>query len=145
VEKRVLVLIVVFATVLLPVSMPQAATAYPIDFTELYLQYFSSLRGYVDLHVEIKNLQSKEIKYVRFKATPYNTVDDVLDDSRTFRFTGPLKKGEAEAVYWERVFSTRGSLGHLTIDVIEIEYMDGTKETFNPRWQTNKTIHDYDD
>jgi hypothetical protein len=144
VRKRVLVLIMVLVIGLLPVSVSQAATVYPIDFTELYLQYSSMLRGYVDLHVAVKNLQSKEIKYVRFKATPYNTVDDVLDDSKTFRYTGPLKKGESESVYWERTFLTRGSLGHVTIDVIEVEYMDGTKETFSPRWQTNKSIHDYD-
>lgn|GEM_PF-6589504 len=93
--------------------------------------------GGVNLYITWSNLSEKTIKYITFYIQPINTVDDVvkcdLRGHSEFRgvSTGPFATGDgksADTYYWENSWYNN-TIYYVELLKIEIEYMDGTKET----------------
>lgn|GEM_PF-4584953 len=90
--------------------------------------------GGVNMTITWRNESDNEIKYIKFAVEVYNAVDDTVKceirgNSLThLEFTGPFKKGtrntSTERNAWYNKDIKRAELYSL-----DIEYMDGTKET----------------
>ena len=92
--------------------------------------------GGVDVHVELRNMNSQEIKYVYFSIDPYNAVNDVVESEiggRTtarLRVTGPVGYHEftrkiADVVWYNP------TIVHLRLTLIEVEYANGVTAVVN--------------
>lgn len=79
------------------------------------------------------NLSGKRINYYTLNVSTYNAVGDPSYDRHssksTFqvKYVGPVEPGE-EFVVFNR-FTYQSALNSITIDSIDLEYADGTKET----------------
>ncbi|MBD3921154.1 hypothetical protein H8B09_20470 [Paenibacillus sp. PR3] len=79
------------------------------------------------------NLSGKKINYYTLNVSTYNAVGDPSYDRHsaksTFqvKYVGPVEPGE-EIVVFNR-FTYQSALNSITIDSIDLEYADGTKET----------------
>ncbi|PUA99164.1 hypothetical protein C8C99_4047 [Acidovorax sp. 107] len=80
------------------------------------------------------NTSPKAMKYVVFKATPFNKVGDPVRDTISgkvqagMQIVGPLQPGEQKRGTFEHVW-LNGSVHCVRLDEIEITYMDGAIET----------------
>lgn len=95
----------------------------------------SGKRGAIDFDVDIRNMSSRTIKYISFKAFVRNAVGDLVectigqtdqDKSVKLSITGPIAQGEAGGVgsYWpSAIFNSLGVSWEIAD--IDIEYMDG--------------------
>lgn len=103
--------------------------------------------GGVDVDIAWINNSSKTVKYVVFEVVPYNTVNDIVtcsisgDSIARLQVTGPYNTGEGDAKYftdfsqwygarWDAVWYNN-TIERLEFTKIEIDYMDGTKETLS--------------
>lgn len=96
--------------------------------------------GGVSLYVGFKNMSDKVIKYITFEVVPYNAVGDIvycdIRDYANFRGrdTGPYAKGEGLAGnnsgYWDCAWYNY-SITDVELKSIDIEYMDGTRESLS--------------
>ena len=92
--------------------------------------------GGVDVGIDFKNSDStKTIKYAVFVVTAYNSVGDEAPCSingnatRRLKFTGPLAPGQySGGNYWQTAWYNY-SINTVSLKAVEIEYMDGSKET----------------
>lgn len=94
--------------------------------------------GGVDLFIGFTNNSDKIIKYIYFKATPYNAVGDSVkcdikrESTTGVKDTGPYQKGEGilgdNSGYWQCVWYNY-SIETVQLNEIKIEYMDGTSVT----------------
>ena len=90
--------------------------------------------GGVSVQFTVKNLSGKSIKYLKFTLTPYNRVNDDVrseishQNSSVFSYTGPLNPNGKADLFWENAWYNTTIVG-ARIDKVEIEYMDGSKET----------------
>ena len=102
--------------------------------------------GGVGVLLTLKNLDSKRtIKYLTIEITPYNAVGDIVEDeisevsTKQLRYTGPLGPNKTcKNIMWEDVWYNY-SIRKISIEVIEIEYTNGTIETqiVNPNYYDN--------
>jgi hypothetical protein len=122
---------------------------YPI-----IIQYIGSNKpnsaGGVGARVIFFNISGKEIKYTRFKVLPYNRVNDVVKSEigeKTLAIlekVGPNSSGldewkhEIVADYANIWYNF--TIDHISLEGIEVEYMDGTKSEFNGE-QSNEMIY----
>ena len=89
--------------------------------------------GGVDFHVEFKNISTKTIKYIVFVVEPKNAVNDIVKCSMTgksvtrLQMTGPIYSGQGKYPTWSSVWYNT-DIKTVSIQSIEIEYMDGTKQ-----------------
>ncbi len=93
--------------------------------------------GGIEPTITFKNKSStKTIKYIDLTVEFFNSVGDKLTNDIGFgqttasmQYTGPLKPGASETVYWNPVFYN-STFGHtLNFKKIEIQYTDGTTTT----------------
>ena len=117
---------------------------------ELNVDDINSADG-VDVEITWINKSDKTIKYIVFEVVPYNAVDDVVkcrirnESNRRLQSTGPFATGEGDAYLYTSVFGDKSewwggiweavwynnTVVRLEFNKIEIEYMDGTKETLS--------------
>ncbi|WP_029504006.1 hypothetical protein [Lachnoclostridium phytofermentans] len=98
--------------------------------------------GGVDLFIGFTNNSDKIIKYIYFKATPYNAVGDSVkcdikrESTTGVKDTGPYQKGEGilgdNSGYWQCVWYNY-SIETVQLNEIKIEYMDGTSVTLTDK------------
>ena len=91
--------------------------------------------GGVDLNISYDYISDKEAKYIYFTVTPYNGVDDVVSSEignktkARCKITGPIKKGRDygsfSCVWYNH------TIKYSKLNMLEIEYMDGTKITIS--------------
>jgi len=90
--------------------------------------------GGVSLYINFENKSKKTIKYIVFGVVFYNAVDDVVvckykrDIVNRCRDTGPYETGrglKGYGTYWGKFYNN--SIERAELDLIEIEYMDGTE------------------
>lgn len=94
--------------------------------------------GGVDVKINFTNNSEKEIKYVTFTVSPYNSVgDEVLDHSKydatsRLQVTGPIASGASygSGREWSLVWYN-GTTSYIKVDKIQIEYMDGSEITIS--------------
>ncbi len=93
--------------------------------------------GGVGVLISIKNDSEKTIKYVSFEAIPYNAVNDVAPSSiggvtnKWLKITGPINPGaNYMGAQWESLWYNY-SIARVEFRTIEIDYMDGSKETLH--------------
>lgn len=114
------------------------------DIIRVYKLEVDEINSADGVSVEIAwlNNSPKTIKYIRFKVTPYNAVNDIVTceikrtSTMSLKMTGPYKTGEGGAefiagnlygAYWENVWYNN-TVDRLEFEEINIEYMDGTTE-----------------
>ncbi|MBR3593556.1 MAG: hypothetical protein IKL44_02665 [Clostridia bacterium] len=94
----------------------------------------NSVGGYGAKH-EYFNATEKVIKYVTFYYEAYNAVDDVVACQTTGetiasgRITGPIQPMTEYSAEWE-VLWYNTTIHNIAVVKVDVEYMDGTEETF---------------
>ena len=100
----------------------------------LYIGGHDSVGG-VNVYFDFVNLSDKEIKYVNFSFSFYNSVGDYVRDefgqSTRCYYTGPVKKGEGTKSGWCWGKYYNWEIARVELDSLSLEYMDGTKVYFN--------------
>lgn len=93
--------------------------------------------GGTGVKIFIKNDSEKTIKYVSFEVIPYNAVNDVAPSeiggktNQWLTITGPINPGaDHMEAQWESIWYN-STIKRVEIRTIEVEYMDGSKETFH--------------
>lgn len=89
--------------------------------------------GGVEPYIRIANTTNKTMKYIRFRATFYNAVNDqVYSDigeysAINYTITGPIAPWESKGYTMETGF-WNSTTAKMYIGTMEVEYMDGTKQ-----------------
>lgn len=103
--------------------------------------------GGVDVEIVWENRSEKVVKYIYFTVTPINAVGDAVEcritreSKKILKSTGPFEQFEGGYIYlsitgeiwgdiWENVWYN-GTVDHIQINSVEIEYMDGTSTTIS--------------
>ena len=87
-------------------------------------------------NVTFTNDSNKTIKYATFQFAPINAVDDYVSceiKGKTMmrcQYTGPIYPGETASVGADDLWFN-STIRSVCLEGVEIEYMDGTVETFN--------------
>lgn len=125
-----------------------------IRVTDIY-PYNMDMYGGTDLVINFVNNSDKQIKYVYFTCQPYNAVNDPVSctiqinpdfsyrSEHTFTATGPYNKGEGmsgTSRLWSKAWYN-STIDTVKLKKIEIEYMDGTKETISGENECNMVIY----
>ena len=106
----------------------------PLIITSFWTGLPNSVGG-VDLHISYDYISDKEAKYIYFTVTPYNAVNDIVSreignkTTAHCKITGPVKKGRDYGRYscvWYN-----NTIEYAKLNMIEIEYMDGTKTSIS--------------
>ena len=90
--------------------------------------------GGVSVRICYKNDTEKTIKYATFTVVPYNAVKDRVSCSisrkseKYLSITGPIAPNAQNRPYWENCWYNN-TISTVVLTKIEIEYMDGSKET----------------
>lgn len=90
--------------------------------------------GGVDVDAMFTNQSDKMIKYLRVTVVPYNAVMDPVHchvrgrSSVTLEDVGPWVPNGTDIGGWENVWYN-STISYLSLERVEIEYMDGTKIT----------------
>ena len=71
----------------------------------------------------------KDIKYLFITFQPYNAVNDPVEKRLRLQMTGPIKAVFQETVHSSDTFWWNPSIETMKVVMVEIEYMDGEKET----------------
>ncbi len=101
--------------------------------TETWLNGPNSAGG-VALRFTYKNDTEKTIKYAYFTVVPYNAVKDKVSctvkrvSEQTVKITGPIEPNIHRTPRWENLWYNN-TIRTVELKEIEIEYMDGSKET----------------
>jgi hypothetical protein len=104
-------------------------------FITSYGTNFPNSAGGVDLYINVVNLSSKSIKYLRYVVVPYNLVGDAQrgtirrKSSSSIRDTGPYLSMASIPSGWSNVWYNH-TIRCMTITSVKIEYMDGTSQNY---------------
>jgi hypothetical protein len=79
----------------------------------------------IGFNVSVGNYDKRTIKYVFFSVTAFNPVDDVVG-KKTVRAVGPIEEDDYGTYEFENVIFSNTAT-QLSIDLIKIQYMDGTQ------------------
>ena len=96
--------------------------------------YPNSAAG-VDAYINVVNLSSKNIKYIKYQVTPYNAVGDVQRGTVRRRSisklsdTGPYGPQTKIPGTWENVWYN-STITCMVINSVRIEYMDGSVKSY---------------
>lgn len=97
-------------------------------------QYGANSAGGVSVRICYKNDTEKTIKYAKFIVVPYNAVQDQVSCSisriseKYLSITGPIAPNAQNRPYWENCWYNN-TICTVVLTKIELEYMDGSKET----------------
>ncbi|MFX3631960.1 MAG: hypothetical protein ACE3L7_07755 [Candidatus Pristimantibacillus sp.] len=100
----------------------------PTDF-----EYGMNSADGITLTWYVNNLSGKKINYYTVKVSTFNAVGDPSYDQHSgkstfsLKYVGPIEPDEELGVF--NLFTYQGALDSITIDEVDLEYADGTKET----------------
>lgn len=97
----------------------------------------------IGFNISLSNFNAKTIKYAFITVTATNPVDDKVG-TKTVKAIGPIKQSDIGSYEFENVIYSR-TAKYLSIDLVKIQYMDGTKRTIPKSEIQNIRLMDWEE
>jgi len=97
----------------------------------------------IGFNISLTNFNTKTIKYAFITVTATNPVDDKVG-SKTVKAVGPIKQNDIGSYEFENIIYSR-TAKYLSIDLIKIQYMDGTLKTIPKSEIQNIRLMDWEE